>query len=123
MESRGCREAIAVERDSAVFGEPSTDLLPATAFGPTASAGGFTVIVGGGARSSQSAAGVTAGKRPDDIGSMSQALAIAHAVRDFGPADPAASWTKETNRTDIGESAKASAPADAETSRRRSSHP
>ena len=115
-------KAIAVERDSAVFGEPSTDLLPATAFGSTASAGGFTVIVGGGARSSQSAAGVTAGKRPDDIGSMSQALAIAHAVRDFGPADPAASWTKETNRTDIGESAKASAPADAETSRRRSSH-
>jgi ribonucleoside-diphosphate reductase alpha chain len=113
-------KAIAVERDGAPYEEASVK-LPASAVRPIAPTGRFAVVPGGKAGTAQPAAHAGGRRRPD-AGGMSEALEIAHAIRDFGAASVATPRSKHSDRTDIGEGATASAAADAETSRRRSSH-
>jgi ribonucleoside-diphosphate reductase alpha chain len=113
--------AIAVERDGAPYEDASIE-LPAGAGRPIAPAGRFAVVRGGKAGAAQSAANAGGRRRTEAGGGMSEALEIAHAIRDFGAASVATPRSKHSDRTDIGKGATASAAADAETSRRRSSH-
>jgi len=128
-------KSLALERDGALTADPYGELTTALDSGADAvaragrRAGGFAVIDGGrrpaaaekdGAAAAASGRNVAAADVSDPgTSTMSQALAIARALRSFGSGKAAA---QDRNNNGIDTGGEAAAPADAETSRQRSSH-
>lgn len=114
-------KTIAIERDNALYDGMLGEFLPAGTGRPVPAADRFTVIAGGNTRQARQAGETPIrAQRPGQGDGISEALAIAQAIGDLGPTAPAARRTKRPSRTDVGDGA--TAPADAKSSRQRSSH-